>query len=183
MLCDNCKEREATVHYKEIRDDKVIELHLCEVCAEKEGIISATWGISDMPPAITDFLAHLAEDLLFLPKEKEEVSKKCSFCGTSYADFTEKGRLGCSNCYQVFNKQLTQILRRIHGASSHVGKSPIKIEFAPSIDLEKDLLRLKEKLQIAIKNEEFEEAARLRDEIKKIEENLRKKSQSHEETG
>lgn len=160
MLCDLCGKNQATVHLTEIIDDQMNELHLCEECARKKSVqMEQQFGLADL-------LAGLAE--LGQPKEPAELAGfKCANCGLTYQDFKRTGRLGCSECYSNFKKYLAPLLKKIHGSTQHVGKTPRMA--APRAKKKVDLTDLRMKLQQAINNEEFEEAARLRDKIKELE--------------
>lgn len=161
MVCDLCKKNIATVHLTEIINDQMRELHLCESCAREKGTeMEQHFGLQDMLAGFAD----LAEEEL---AEDTGDRLKCSECEMSYRDFRKIGRLGCGNCYEVFKKKLFPILRRLHGSTRHVGKIPSRM----SQDVT-DKLRtqeLKRKLQRAIEMEEFEEAAGIRDEIRRLE--------------
>ena len=160
MLCDVCKKNPATVHLTEIIDNQMNELHLCEECAHQKSIqMEQQFGLSDL-------LAGLAE-YGKSAKETETVSLKCPNCGLTYAQFKKIGRLGCGDCYIAFKKYLGPLLKRIHGSSMHFGKSPVKGAKASKKSL--DLQELRQKLQKAIDAEEFEEAAKIRDQIKDVE--------------
>jgi protein arginine kinase activator len=160
MLCDICNKNQATVHLTEIVDHQMTELHLCESCAnQKSEQMEQQFGLSDL-------LAGLAESAK-PNQEKEEVSLKCKKCGLTYAEFKKVGRLGCSECYNAFKKYLGPLLKRIHGSNRHLGKSPIKE--TKLVKKSMDLDSLRQRLQKAIDAEEFEEAARLRDQIKELE--------------
>jgi len=167
MLCDICGKNPATVHLTEIIDDQMNELHLCEECARaKSAQMDQQFGLSDLLAGLAEFEKP---DL-----EKEVSTLKCPNCNLTYADFKKIGRLGCGECYLAFKKYLGPLLKRIHGSSRHMGKTPVKILKAlkPKVSLEE--LRLK--LQKAIEAEEFEEAAKIRDQIKEFE-----KKQSRED--
>jgi protein arginine kinase activator len=115
---------------------------------------------------LSDLLAGLAE-FEKPTKELETVSLKCPNCGLAYADFKKIGRLGCGECYTAFRKYLGPLLKRIHGSVVHFGKSPLK---ATKVTKKKvDLQDLRNKLQKAIEMETFEEAAKIRDQIKELE--------------
>ena len=163
MLCDLCGKKQATVHLTEIIDNQITELHLCEECARNKSLeMEQQFGLSDL-------LAGLAE--LGKGIEDFETSKlKCPNCELSYEDFKKIGKLGCSQCYTAFKRYLSSLLKKIHGSNKHVGKSPVKITSAVN-DCKKSILleELRRKLQKAIEAEEFEEAARLRDQIKELE--------------
>jgi len=160
VLCDLCGKNQATVHLTEIIDNQMSELHLCEECAHKKSLqMEQQFGLADL-------LAGLAE--FGKPGEDAEATRlKCSNCGLSYQDFKKIGRLGCSECYSSFKKYLSPLLKKIHGSTRHLGKSPYKVGAKPRKKL--DLAELHLRLQKAIENEEFEEAARLRDKIRELE--------------
>ena len=160
MLCDIFGKNPATVHLTEIVDDSMKELHLCKECARKKSQdMEQNFGLSDL-------LGGMA-DLSKPEKDKEASLVKCSNCGLTYADFKKIGRLGCGECYNAFKKFLAPLLKRIHGSSQHVGKTPTKS--AKGLKKKIDIQELRNKLQRAIEQEQFEEAARLRDQIKELE--------------
>ncbi|MBL7131520.1 MAG: UvrB/UvrC motif-containing protein [Candidatus Omnitrophica bacterium] len=171
MLCDICGKNQATVHLTEIVDEQMTELHLCEECARQKSIqMEQQFGLSDLLGGLVDFGKHI---------EGKEPSKiRCSNCNLSYEDFKKIGKFGCSNCYSFFIRYLTLLLKRIHGSSIHTGKSPrgvaeVGIIRKPEPKKSKfELQELKIKLQEAIKLENFEEAAKLRDKIKVLEEKI-----------
>lgn len=161
MLCDVCGKNPATVHLTEIVDEQMNELHLCEECARQKSIqMEQQFGLSDLLAGLAEF--EKPEDM-----DKEGTRLKCPSCKLTYADFKKIGRLGCGECYIAFKRHLSPLLKRIHGASSHFGKSPVKV--APVTKKNIDLQELRNKLQKAIEEEAFEEAARLRDLIKDLE--------------
>lgn len=165
MLCDICGKNEASVHLTEIVNEQITELHLCEDCAQQKSMqMEQQFGLSDLLAGLADFE---------LPVEApEKISVQCQNCHLTYKDFKKIGRLGCSECYKYFRKYLASLLKRIHGSNQHVGKSPARL-VAPGESKAKKklytLAELKEKLQKAIATEEFEEAARLRDQIRQTE--------------
>jgi protein arginine kinase activator len=164
MLCDVCGKNPATVHLTEIIDEKMNELHLCEECArDKSAAMEQQFGLSDLLAGMADFEKPSS-------KEEELVTAKCPSCGLTYADFKKIGRLGCGECYNVFRKYLAPLLKRIHGSNQHIGKNPVKAKVTPKLYKKKSgLPELKNQLQKAIREEAFEEAARLRDQIKEME--------------
>lgn len=170
MLCDICKQNAATVHLTEIVDDQMTEMHLCETCANEKGAqMESHFGIADLLSGLADLGKQV---------EEEELPKvQCPNCGLTYEGFRKVGRFGCGECYTTFKKGLTSLLKRIHGSTHHIGKSPVKMGIASGQANEKalkqkalsELQALKKKLQEAIDLEEFEEAARLRDRIRELE--------------
>jgi protein arginine kinase activator len=163
MLCDICKKNPATVHLTEIIDGQMNELHLCEECARhKSADMEQQFGLSDLLAGMADFGKP--------EKEEDNVKAKCPNCGLAYADFKKIGRLGCGECYNAFRKYLAPLLKRIHGSNQHVGKSPASPGAPEATGRKKSgLLNLKAQMQRAVQREDFEEAARLRDQIRLIE--------------
>jgi protein arginine kinase activator len=158
-LCSICKEREATVHLTQITGDKMQKVDLCEEC-------SKTKGIND-PAGF-----NLADLLLGLGASQEleqaggGVEVKCSRCGFTQADFKKAGRLGCPECYKTFAEGLEGLLKSMHKGTRHVGKVPESLR--QNRDLSDRLKALQKKLAKAIEDENFEQAAHLRDEIKQM---------------
>lgn len=163
MNCDNCGERPAVIHLTQIVDNQVTKQHLCEVCAEAKGI-QTDQAASQLP--LADFLSSLGGVGGALPPKP--VEQGACICGATLDDFRESGRLGCPVCYQTFETSLRTLLRRIHGASRHMGKhyaAPGVLDAAP----EARLSVMREELQRAIEAENFELAAELRDRIRRDE--------------
>ncbi|MBM3250010.1 MAG: hypothetical protein FJZ09_04100 [Candidatus Omnitrophica bacterium] len=166
MLCDICGKSNATVHLTEIVDDQMTELHLCDECArQKSAAMEQQFGLSDL-------LAGMVQGGK-TEKAGEAVKVKCPNCGLTYADFRKIGRLGCSDCYTAFKKYLAPLLKRIHGSSQHFGKSPARVTRV--IRKKVDLQELRMKLARAIEMEAFEEAAKLRDQIRDSEKKQQEK--------
>lgn len=159
MLCCICKEREATVHYTKIDGDKVQKVDLCEEC-------SKTKGVND-PVGF-----ELADLLLGLGASKEieqsagGLELKCARCGFTQADFKKAGRLGCPECYKTFADGLEGLLKTMHKGTRHMGKVPDALR--QSRELSDRLKTLQKKLAKAVQDENFEQAAALRDEIKQM---------------
>lgn len=167
MLCDICHKNEATVHLTEIVDNQITELHLCEECARQKGAqMEQHFGLADL-------LAGLAD----LGQQFEVAGKteaKCPNCGLAYQDFRRIGRLGCSECYEAFKDSLGLLLKRIHGSTQHLGRTPAKAKArakaaAAPVQKRSEMDMLRAELQKTIEMEEFEEAARLRDKIRALE--------------
>lgn len=162
MLCDACHQNEATVHLTEIVDEQITELHLCEGCARQKGSqMEQHFGLADLLAGLTDLGQH------FESVGAAEV--KCPNCGLTYQDFRRIGRLGCSECYRAFKESLVILLKRIHGSTRHLGRSPARsAEPAPQKKSSK-IEVLTARLRKAIEQEEYEEAALLRDKIRALE--------------
>ncbi len=164
MICDICHSNEASIHVTEIVNNQMQEIHICEECAKKKGIMmSPNFGLADFLANLTDF---------GLPAEKQALGQKqlkCPGCGLGFEDFKKIGRLGCGECYTAFKKGLQPLIRKIHGNLQHTGKHP---EGAAGYSQETaSLTDLEDKLKKAISDEAYEEAARLRDRIRAIKNN------------
>jgi protein arginine kinase activator len=163
VLCDECHQRPATVHVTRIVNGDKTELNLCEPCALEKGELPFMW---EPQFSIHHFLAGLLEGAP--PQVGQEArAGRCPACGLSYAEFGRTGLLGCPQCYEAFRPQLEPLLRRIHGASRHVGKAPRR--GAGALVKEREVERLRRELQDAVQREDFERAARLRDRIRDLE--------------
>lgn len=160
MLCDVCNKKEATVHLTEIVNDQVTKLNLCEECAREKGAeMEEHFGLSELLAGLTDMGTSV--------EPETAIAIKCPNCGMAYQNFRKLGRLGCSECYEAFKKELGPLLKRIHGSDRHVGKVPLK--GGKTIRDTRTLQDLKMQLEKAIQMEEFEEAAKLRDKIREFE--------------
>ncbi|MDA8229219.1 MAG: UvrB/UvrC motif-containing protein [Desulfitobacterium hafniense] len=162
MICQNCKQREANVHLFKTINGQTQELYLCEQCAKQSQEVNLVF----QPGVIPDFLQALFG---FNPSKTNNKPQEeaCPNCGMTFSQITRAGKLGCSSCYGTFESHLGQALRRIHGSGQHVGKIPARRGTAIRSKLE--LKKLKEKLQLLIAQEKFEDAAVVRDQIKELE--------------
>jgi protein arginine kinase activator len=155
MICQRCK-NEASVHLTERQAGKRRELHLCLDCAKKAGL-----ALPESPPNLaldavvqSLILAHVGE----LVGELAELA--CPDCGIKYMEFRAGGRLGCPQDYRVFGRGLLPVLQRVHGATRHVGKG------ARQRPGTKERLRLRSLLREAVARENYEDAARIRDQLR-----------------
>jgi len=164
MTCDNCGSGDAVVHLTQIVNDEMTTLHLCNECAAAKGL--ETSGVPTNFP-LTDFLAQMGDDAEG-GTETETEDTTCEFCGITFSDFRDSGRLGCPHCWASFEPRLRSLLRRIHGGTSHVGKVYLPPDPSAS-ERQKRLEGLRRKLERAVDTEDFERAAELRDEIRALE--------------
>jgi protein arginine kinase activator len=162
MLCQICGKTAASVHFTEIHDNKMSEIHVCERCAEEKGLHT---------PArkhkfdIADLLADMVDSMT--TTEEERVGHvQCPNCSLLYSQFRETGRVGCAECYNAFKFQLRPLLRRIHGSVDCKAKHPARS--GGDLSRARQLQRLHDELQRLVEHEEFERAAAVRDEIRKL---------------
>lgn len=172
MICNLCGVNESTIHLTEIVNDQMIEIHLCETCAQEKGTEFKThFNVNELLAGLTD-VSKWSETY-------ERSIANCANCKLSYEEFGKKGRLGCPHCYASFEKALVPLIRRVQRSTLHIGKRPGKNPVSsPEFG---DLKLLQQRLRKCIHDEAFEEAASLRDKIKKLEEKMdgpKPKSQS-----
>lgn len=158
MICDVCKDKSATVYLTQIADGQMQKVNLCEGCAKEKGVTDPT-GF-----ALADLLLGMGAEKK-LKKGSEE--RSCEACGFTQANFKKTGRLGCSECYAIFGDGLESLLKAMHKGTRHIGKVPAEFTMARTFIDRID--ELKHRLKIAIRDENYEKAAKLRDEISKAE--------------
>jgi len=184
MLCQVCKKNDAVVTYTEIINGIKNEKHICKECAEKyTGFGGTPFIIGDgslISSLLASVLAHSGNNVSDAKAEKVNIA--CSSCGMTYNDFLKYSKFGCVDCFKTFSPILESYLKKIQGSCEHTGKAPYKTketvvlkkpETAPVPTPVKELSRielLKQQLRKAITEEAYEEAAKLRDQIKVIKE-------------
>lgn len=167
MLCDNCGENEAKIKLTQIVNGKKTEMMLCEECGKKLGITNMDF---EMPIDISDFLGDLISDYdesSYMPLTSINKQIKCNKCNMTYEEFLSTGKFGCSECYDAFSNKIDLLLRKIQGTDKYIGR---KVTNTVENDIEKtsindELEQLKQQLKLAIKEERYEDAARIRDQI------------------
>ena len=158
LICQNCNKNEANMHMKRIINGRAAEIHLCSDCARSLGYGEAFSGFGLG-------LGELFGELLGKGESGTGTTAQCHSCGKTFDEIVSDGKMGCAECYGVFYDKLLPSLRRIHGKATHVGSSPVKNAGGFG---ESPVMDLKRKLSIAVEEQNFELAARLRDEINEI---------------
>ncbi len=170
--CDICKKAPATVHLTNINNNVKTEMHMCESCAEKNGVhIHKTFSFEKVftqkvNPSLNsiDFVLNTDSNANEENKAKPDIT--CDKCGMKWKEFRKSGRLGCANDYEVFKKGLLPLFDEIHASTvHHVGKSPSQNNEESQYVL---LVELKRKLRDAVAREDYELAAKLRDQIENV---------------
>lgn len=163
--CQRCS-KPASLHITEIQSGEVQELHLCESCAQ--GYLSSADTV-EPEPDIESLTAHLAE---VTDDESFDALDQivCPNCGISFREFRSQGRLGCPHDYVAFEEELTPLLENIHGETQHCGKFPKRAPDASRRQYE--LIKLRNELRSAVEEEDYEAAAKLRDDIQNLETEL-----------
>ena len=172
MLCNKCGKKEASYYLEKNINGKVTKLALCPDCARESGefkfdpfggmnLLGGLFGfpsISQIPP----------RDV-----------KRCTLCASTFEEIMKNGKVGCAECYKVFSDELEPTIRRIHGNHRHIGRRPLKFTEAERKSKNEDTSQnnneqneietLKRELGAAVKDENYERAAQLRDKIKELE--------------
>ena len=166
MICQVCKKNDATVTITKVAGLKKTELNICSDCAHiLLGSTISSFSFSQYN--INKILENLLSSFGKLDKgERVGGLKKegnCPYCGISYQEFAQTGKLGCDYCYEYFRKQLNPILCRLHGKVEHIGKAPPEIKERNT--RLKRINEIKDEMQKSILKEEYEKAAKLRDMI------------------
>jgi len=171
MLCEKCKKRTATVFYNENINGKTRSYSLCGECAAKLREKGNLQDITSMIGSFADPFAVLHDDLFSgffgIPAMKSvPAAKKCRDCGCTYSDIAETGKVGCPTCYEIFGDELSRMIQSVHGTTSHTGSVPARHRAKQA--RAEELRRLKKELQEAVQKEDYERAATLRDEVRKL---------------
>lgn len=171
MLCEECRQNEATFSITLTSGDEVTTRHLCADCMKKMEL-SFSQG---------DIQSFLSSILSVLGNAQTDDSPVCSGCGLHYSAFERTGKLGCAQCYRDFSEQLKPLLQRIHGFTQHVGHTPrntVSIVVSmpepektvktaqETLQAKRDALR--QKMDEAVACENFEDAAKYRDELRQL---------------
>ena len=159
MKCQRCP-KQATLHITEVLgEDRYEEVHLCEDCAKKYLVEPQKGGAGTKA---SDPEEEAAEEAA-----APTAGPACESCGLSYLEFRNQGRFGCPHDYDAFKAELLPLLQSIHGDVRHVGKAPRRLPRTQGAQVE--LTALRRRLQQLVTEENYEEAARVRDRIKELE--------------
>ncbi|MEK4231173.1 UvrB/UvrC motif-containing protein [Solibacillus sp. FSL H8-0538] len=170
MICEHCKQRHANVTVTQVQSGQKFERHYCEVCAAQ--FHPFQFEVKEEPVS----LQQLVSNWLNVPfpknvqEEKQNPDKKllsCPSCGFTYRHFLNKGRFGCAQCYETFRDQLPNVLKRLQAGTKHIGKADgEQLHIGQWLQ---QIAAIREQMKQAIAEEQFEEAAKMRDEIRMLE--------------
>lgn len=191
MMCQNCGKNEVNFRYTQIVNGVKKEMALCDKCAKELGLEGLDFSMPiNFSSFFSDFFNHYADEIL--PSFATTNKLECNKCGMTFDDFANTGEFGCGNCYISFADKIAPVLKHLHGSSKHIGR-----EYKDSIDeleynrnkfnskqkenenskenteenkKKNEIAKLKKDLEKAIKEERYEDAAKIRDEIKQKEE-------------
>lgn len=160
MLCEGCGKNKATTHIRAVVNGVVSEKNLCNTCAVKEGYTDIKAN------NLSQMLSSMFGNSLSGLQNKNLV--RCNCCGSAFSDIANSGKCGCAQCYETFYEQLLPYIKRVHGSTRHIGKTPCLTVSAtkPTND---SLSNLRARLKQLVTEENYEEAAIIRDKIKEME--------------
>lgn len=171
MECQECNQRPATLHFKQVINGKKAEIHVCEICAQEKGYMTYPeegYSLHNLLQGLFNFESPTMSNHR---KEAFQSSKElqCPQCELTFNQFRRIGKFGCATCYDTFSTRLNTILRRVHsGNTKHYGKIPKRK--GGNLHLKKEIEQHQEHLRQLIEEEAFEDAAKVRDKIKGLKE-------------
>ena len=158
--CDECGQGNASIEYTEVAGGEISKRHLCENCAISEGLFSVT----EESTGVDALLSNLASGEAPQVRPAPTAVGQCPTCEQSWEGFEETGLLGCEDCYKTFAMQLTRMLREGHDAPLHAGPGRRRASDPSAL-----LPELQSLLEQAVREEDYEKAAELRDRIQQVE--------------
>ena len=172
MLCENCKKNQATVHMKGFINGAVTELHFCQECSINMVNMESPISLENIFKGILESVQSMGPiqmGPLTNRQAPNNVPGPCKVCALTYEQFKSIGKLGCEACYQAFPKEIEALFKNVQGSTHHEGKFP-KRSGSTALQ-QREVGKLRSILKKAVEEENYEEAAKLRDQIKSLEVN------------
>ena len=160
MKCEICGNRKAVIHIQQVIGKERIDLHLCDTCALER-------GISSSEERIELSISSLLHGLVDLRRMKGAKEKACPRCGSTWEQIGKRQQMGCGECYTLFAKEIQGWFQPMVEKPQHRGKLPKRLRTYKTYLV--DVVKLKEGLKEAVRREDYEKAARIRDRIKELE--------------
>ncbi|AMX00527.1 UvrB/UvrC motif-containing protein [Rummeliibacillus sp. G93] len=178
MICENCKQRPATITVTQMKNGNKITRHFCDVCNKQLDHFHVNLEPGDSSNAMQKLFSNLfgtpswsVQDVPIKKPQSKVQNESCPQCGMTYRQFLEEGKFNCPTCYETFKDFLPQVLKRLHnGATEHIGKVPGSIN--ESYQTKRQIEALRQDMKTAVEEERFEDAAEIRDEVKLLENKL-----------
>jgi protein arginine kinase activator len=161
MKCEICGARKAVIHIQQVIGKERVDLHMCEECALERGI---TGEGEHVELSISNMLNGLVD----IRNLKEKKNAICPQCGLSWDLIHKREKMGCAECYTTFSREIRFLLEKMGVESAHRGKLPKGLRTYKRYLV--DVVKLKEGLKEALKREDYEKAARIRDRLAELEE-------------
>lgn len=176
LECQECHERPATLHFTQVINGNKTEVHVCEHCAYEKGYMSQnhdSLSLHNLLSGLFNFDSVSFSESKAQPSSRQhQQGLKCDKCGLTYQEFTRVGKFGCAHCYKTFDEKLNPIFRRVHsGNTLHDGKVPERT--GGTLKVRRQIEEQKRILKHLIEQEEFEEAAKVRDQIRSMQQDIK----------
>ena len=173
MICEHCKQRHATVTVTQVQGGQTVERHYCEICASQ--FHPFHFDVKEEPVSLQQLISNWFNTSTQTAKQEEKVKQQkkitaCPSCGFTYRQFLSKGKFGCANCYDTFSEQLPNVLKRLQAGTKHIGH--VEHQEQHLEQWIKKITDIREQMKAAISEERFEEAAKMRDEIRLLEQKV-----------
>lgn len=158
MLCDGCKQNEANIVLHMMTNGQVATRSLCAECAQKAHT-EMTKAFATMGMQIEGLQGMVERS----QEERERIPRMmCSNCRTAYTDIGYDTVFGCARCYGAFHEQVMQYLSSLRPVEQAASQAPDVLPVLPEPTAEELHARLDE----ALRAEDYEQAASLRDQLK-----------------
>lgn len=168
MICQKCKERDAVIHYTNVVNGMKTEKHLCQTCAKEEQ--NDLFGhMEQMALPLQQWISGLLlSEAHHMTHAQQVPAIVCPTCHSTYETFVKQSKFQCADCYTAFADALVPLFEKLHNKNhTHVGKIPKRS--GERMIFHRKLANLRQELKHMVAIENFEEAARLRDEIRELE--------------
>ncbi|UOR10660.1 UvrB/UvrC motif-containing protein [Halobacillus amylolyticus] len=179
MECQRCHNRPATVHLTQLMNGEKTEVHVCEKCAKEKGYMhdhEESFTLNDLLTGLFNYEPKQSFNGQQMDAQQQKEQLKCPTCGLTFQEFARAGKFGCAKCYETFDERLNPILRRVHSENTrHDGKIPRRE--GGNLHLRRQMDQYKSELVRLIEQEEFEEAAKIRDEIRSLDDQLQQREE------
>jgi|ASRL01.1.fsa_nt_gi protein arginine kinase activator len=163
MLCEECHKEQATVFLTQVMNGKKVEIHLCAQCAKKQK--DFFYGDN---PSIQKFMSGLLKNSNDVSQQEIDQKLLCPKCHMTLDEFRRTSKLGCDQCYEAFKPYVNHVLKSVQGSYRHTGKKPLRMNQSQLKDERID--ELNSQLKLALMQEDYLEAAKIRDELYKMKE-------------
>lgn len=169
MICEHCKQRHASVTITQVQNGTKLERHYCDVCASQ--FHPFHFDVQDEPISLQQLVSNwFGVPTKAQPQtEQKKQPATCPTCNFTYRQFLKIGKFGCPDCYETFRQQLPSVLGRLQADVKHVGTQQQPNE---AVQLQQEIEQIKQKMQQAVAEENFEEAAKLRDKARALQSKL-----------
>ena len=181
MLCEKCKKKKAVIYYTENLYGELRSFNLCTECADS---MRMSGELEEFSAAISGLTSEITEPPRALPyaltsvpipkysSVRSDGGIKCPGCGISLSEIGENRLVGCVRCYTAFGIELADTVDAMSFSNlgdlrQYVGEQPRS--HRARLEVLSRIKELRRELTDAVKNENYELCASLRDKIREME--------------